>query len=325
MKITISKLPNPMSYVETQNVEQTFSKYYQALFLAGAEDAEGDVSYEIIREKSDDEIVDYCTLDGRKLTVDADAPGGTYTLVIRAKAEGNDIYASAEKESIVTLQLNKAYPSKKNPEARTLKYNGQAQELVTAGKAAGGDMVYALGKDDTNPPSADKWSESIPKGTEAGTYYVWFKVRGDNKHFDSEPECIVVKIAEADPPPIVESIITFDLNGGSLDGKTGIVTLKEKNGTVITLPAPIRDGYTFDYWEGSKYYAGDQYTVNGDHTLKAVWKTATNGSSNSDGKNSSNKSAETGDENALGTWIVLLIAALTGTTGMVFARKIRNG
>ena len=64
---------------ETQNVEQTFSRYYQALFLAGAEDAAGDVNYEIIREKSDDEIVNYCTLDGRKLTVDADAPGGTYT------------------------------------------------------------------------------------------------------------------------------------------------------------------------------------------------------------------------------------------------------
>ena len=77
-----------------------------------------------------------------------------------------------------------------------------------------------------------------------------------------------MKIAEADPPPIVESIITFDLNGGSLDGKTGIVTLKEKNGTVITLPAPVRDGYTFVGWsESSPIYMPGKDTV-----VTAKWK-----------------------------------------------------
>ena len=114
---------------------------------------------------------------------------------------------------------------------------------------------------------------------------------------------------------VTQSTITYDLNGGTWDGKTGIVTQTVDNGTVITLPAPTRDGYTFDYWEGSRYNAGDQYTVNGDHTFKAVWKT---------GGGSSKKGVNTGDENTLGAWIVLLVAALAGTTGMVFARKRRN-
>lgn len=97
-------------------------------------------------------------------------------------------------------------------------------------------------------------------------------------------------------------------------------------GEVITLPAPTRDRYTFDYWEGSRYNAGDKYTVTADHTFKAVWKTADpgkkdDGSKDSDKGGSSKKGVKTGDENALGAWIVLMLAALAGTTGMAFARK----
>ena len=95
------------------------------------------------------------------------------------------------------------------------------------------------------------------------------------------------------------------------------------SGKVITLPAPTRDGYTFDYWEGSRYKAGDKYTVTADHTFKAVWKAADKGggSDSGDKGGSSKKGVNTGDENALGAWIVLMLAALAGTTGMVFARK----
>ena len=66
--------------------------------------------------------------------------------------------------------------------------------------------------------------------------------------------------------------ISYDLNGGTLDGKTGTVVLKVEEGTVITLPAPTREGYTFDYWQGSRYEAGASYTVEGDHTFTAQWK-----------------------------------------------------
>ena len=121
---------------------------------------------------------------------------------------------------------------------------------------------------------------------------------------------------------VTQSTITYDLNGGTLNGETGKVAVKVNNGTVITLPEPTRDGYTFDYWEGSKYNAGDKYTVNGDHTFKAVWKTGAGGDGSKGG--SSKKGVNTGDENTLGAWIVLLMAALTGTTGMVLARKRRN-
>ena len=74
------------------------------------------------------------------------------------------------------------------------------------------------------------------------------------------------------PNAPVKHTISYDLNGGTMDGSTGIVTVDVVEGTVITLPAPTREGYVFDYWEGSKYYAGDSYTVTEDHTFTAQWK-----------------------------------------------------
>lgn len=66
-------------------------------------------------------------------------------------------------------------------------------------------------------------------------------------------------------------LVSYDLNGGTLDGKTGVVELVAGDGEVITLPAPTRSGYVFSYWQGSTYYAGDSYTVEGNHTFTAQW------------------------------------------------------
>ena len=195
--------------------------------------------------------------------------------------------------------------------------NGKPQELITAGSAEDGTMYYAVSTDPSAAP-ADGWSPSIPAGTKPGTYYVWYKVVGDATHADTDPAGpLTVKIAA------VQYTVTYELNGGRLDGQTGTVSGKIDKGTVIILPAPTRDGYTFDYWEGgSRYYAGDRYTVNSDLTLKAVWKTADKGGgavSGDSGKSSSNKKGvNTGDGNGLVFWVVLMSAALAGTAGMAY-------
>lgn len=66
--------------------------------------------------------------------------------------------------------------------------------------------------------------------------------------------------------------ISFDLDGGTLDGQTGTYTLDVEYGSIITLGTPTKDGYEFLYWQGSKYYAGDKYTVQDGHTFKAIWR-----------------------------------------------------
>lgn len=52
------------------------------------------------------------------------------------------------------------------PSAKSLTYNGSAQELVTAGTADGGTMYYALG---TATEATEQYTTSIPTATDAGT------------------------------------------------------------------------------------------------------------------------------------------------------------
>ena len=66
--------------------------------------------------------------------------------------------------------------------------------------------------------------------------------------------------------------LTFDLNGGTLDGQTGIITMTYEYGSTINLPdAPTKEGYTFKFWKGSTYAAGAEYTVEGAHDFTAEW------------------------------------------------------
>ena len=94
-------------------------------------------------------------------------------------------YTYAQKETAVVT---------KAPTAKTLTYNGQSQELVYAGEATGGTMYYALGENATTVPADDLYTTSIPTATDAGTYYVWYKVVGDANHNDTEPDCITCNI-----------------------------------------------------------------------------------------------------------------------------------
>lgn len=80
------------------------------------------------------------------------------------------------------------------PSAKNLTYNGNARELVNAGVAENGAMQYALGANNTTAPTTG-WSTSIPTGTGAGSYYVWYKNVGNNNYYATTPACVPVVIA----------------------------------------------------------------------------------------------------------------------------------
>lgn len=86
------------------------------------------------------------------------------------------------------------------PTAINPSYTGMAQALVNAGFSNEGTLQYALGTDSSTPPETG-WSTSVPSATDKGTYYVWYKVIGDNDHFDSDPACVTVTIKETSPTP----------------------------------------------------------------------------------------------------------------------------
>ena len=70
-----------------------------------------------------------------------------------------------------------------------------------------------------------------------------------------------------------EYTITYDLNGGSFEGKTGIIEEIHTEGEEIYIHgAPVRSGYSFVFWKGSVYYPEERYEVIESHTFTAVWK-----------------------------------------------------
>ena len=84
-----------------------------------------------------------------------------------------------------------------------------------------------------------------------------------------------LKLAEAQLKKggLPRGVLTYKLNGGNYNGSTDDVVEEYDAGTVISIPdAPVRDGYTFTYWQGSEYQPGDAYTVEEDHTFTAQWK-----------------------------------------------------
>ena len=115
---------------------------------------------------------------------------GTYKVRYAETADKN-----ASPETSVEVGV-KVAPTVTAPTAKTLTYNGQAQELVTAGSTDGGEMQYALG---TATEATEQYTTSIPTKTDAGTYYIWYKVLGDSNHTGTAPECLTVVIKKANP------------------------------------------------------------------------------------------------------------------------------
>ena len=157
----------------------------------------GDTGKSVSATTDGDGTLSYAVKSGDAVTVDASSgalnivKAGTATVTVTASETA--AYEQATKDVIVTV--NKAASTvTKTPTAKNLTYTGQAQALVTAGEATGGEMQYALG--DANS-ATQPYTTSIPAKTDAGTYYVWYKVKGDLNHYDSEPRCVTVNIANA--------------------------------------------------------------------------------------------------------------------------------
>ena len=157
----------------------------------------------------EDGLWEFCfgnvTAEGFTITVD---PIDGYTIEVdNANAPVFQIFASlivAEDEKL-PAELNE------EPTALDLTYTGEEQTLIEAGNATGGELMYALGTDDTTAPT-DGYSTELPVGTEAGTYYVWYYVKGDAMHKDTEKQCLDVKVKEH----------YFMRHSLSLDGDIGV-------------------------------------------------------------------------------------------------------
>ena len=113
---------------------------------------------------------------------------GTYKVRYAGTADKN-----ASPVSTVEVGV-KVAPTVTAPTAKPLTYNGQAQELVIAGSTEDGTLYYAVTAENIAPTDDSLYTTFIPSKTDAGTYYVWYKVIGDENHADSETKCVTVTI-----------------------------------------------------------------------------------------------------------------------------------
>ena len=128
------------------------------------------------------------------------------------------------------------------PTAINPSYTGMAQALVNAGFSNEGTLQYALGTDSSNSPETG-WSTSVPSATDKGTYYVWYKVIGDNDHFDSDPACVTVTIKETSPTPNPNSGNDGTVSDNTTDSTQTTSTTKAKTapktGDVAKVMLPV--------------------------------------------------------------------------------------
>ena len=204
------------------------------------------------------------------------------------------------------------------PEVYTVRFLDEDGTVLQTGEVTYGDMPEYTGK--TPEKAADEdytysfggWDQEIA-AAEADTDYTAV--------YEKTP---VEKETETETEETKETgILTFNLGGGTLDGKTGTVTYEIAVGEEFVIPeAPVRDGYTFLYWEGSIYFPGDKYLVEGDHTFTAVWEKAKDRSDDrSDGKkNDGSGVPNTGDSADPGSFMMLMAFAAVSLAAALILR-----
>ena len=153
---------------------------------------------------------------------------GTATVTITDNEGGNYVVSGTASFTITVASANITAPTAKSG----LVYNGSEQELITAGSTTAGEMQYSL--------DGSSYSTAIPKGTDAKTYTVYYKVKGDANHSDTEPATLTVTISSktVNSPVIILSQTSYEYDGQE---KKPTVTVKDGS---TTIPA---SEYTVSY------------------------------------------------------------------------------
>lgn len=126
---------------------------------------------------------------------------------VKGNTNYNDIGSETNPIDFVEVEISRAEPNiTKLPSAySSLTYTGGAQSVVSPGETDSGKFMYKLGIN-------GEWQESPYniKVTDAGTYTVYYYVKGDSNHMDSE----------VDNFPVVMNKLPVKINNVTLKEKT---------------------------------------------------------------------------------------------------------
>jgi hypothetical protein len=128
---------------------------------------------------------------------------GTATVTI-TDVEGGNYAVSGS----TTFAISSADGSLNPPVGKSdLVYNGTAQDLITAGSTTTGTMEYSL--------DGTTYSTSIPQGTDAGSYTVYYKVTGDddNSNIAAQDFQVIIASKTVEGPTITLSETSYTYDG----------------------------------------------------------------------------------------------------------------
>ena len=321
--------------VESKNVEVTYDGKDHGIIVNVTDPASGaEIKYG--RTEGTYDLDDSPTI--------ADVKDGPLLVYYKVTAANYIDYTGS---ATVTINNANAVAATVTPNDRT--YDGTEKPLVNVtGEANGGEMQYALGTDDQTAPS-EGWGTDIPKATNAGTYYVWYKVFGDENHLDSEPACIKVVVQSGEYAVLKVENAEHTINSG----ENAVITVKRSTGDDRTFSlytgaamdgTPIASG-NCDTAPGSliltlKANYLDSLSV-GDHKLTIAFQDgsvdttvkilpaapASTAAPTAAPTSTPKPVPKTGDTANLALWLALILLGLLGIGGLTVSRIMsrRNG
>ena len=185
---------------------------------------------------SDEKVYDGEALANAEVTVSGDGfaegEGATYEVTGSQTVPGESANAfsyalndgtSADNYEIKTVE-GKLTVTESDPTAEVLPvtagsdlvYDGSAKPLITIGKTEGGSPMFRLGND-------GEWQAESPEATEAGTYTIYYYIKGDENHNDDGSETspkgsVEVTIKKAVQAESAEVLAGTETTAGRISG-----------------------------------------------------------------------------------------------------------
>ena len=187
--VSVAKLPIQSMNYPTE-MSMTYGGTGTLLVTVAKETGTGAVNFQWYKvEDGKETAVGSATTSNRFDLSAQNLSAGQHTFRFSATCDG---YEKMSQDIVVTVQrANISASLITSPTAReNLTYTGQEQALITAGSVtSGGTMQYSLTENGT-------YSETIPTGTNAGAYTVWYRAIGDENHNDTTPASVAVRIGK---------------------------------------------------------------------------------------------------------------------------------
>ena len=162
--------------------------------------------------------------------------------------------------------VSKANATATAPTAKSgLTYNGSAQTLVEGGTADGGTMYYQVTSADVTTAPAEL-TQTTASAENAGSYKVWYCVKGDKNHNDTGVQVVEVRIA---PKSLLDSDFTINETQATYNGTAQNVAYI----TNLTLDTDFTVGGTASLTEVAASPATVTFTGTGNYTgtINKAW------------------------------------------------------